>query len=305
MVATRSKTLSLLRAYFNEGYNGSLEEVLKRSFARLPSAQDRIVPIDLISNQFFAGIEASQTGKGVFVRLLEFEQGAIGVVNLDTEDHSAAVEEFFHPDKRDFLKDEMVCYVVDDHIVACNMKNKAGTFCANVLEFASKAEAIGSDVKMRIADVPDKTTLRQLAEIGVKEVDFSIMSFFESLEIDTRRQAGMRVMQMILGVSSDCKATKHRANAVGKMILRRGRFEKDEVHKDEWLTDIGRELMVAGSVEKYTITLEDGTKVSNASLKKTRSVKLKRHANSFAFESAKAELESFYRELVADGALGV
>lgn len=305
MVATRSKTLSLLRAYFNEGYNGSLEEVLRRSFARLPSAQDRIVPIDLISNQFFAGIEESRTGKGVFVRLLEFEQGAIGVVNLDTEDHAAAVEEFFHPDKRDFLKDEMVCYVVDDHIIACNLKNKSGTFCANVLEFARKTETIGEDVRMRIADVPDKTTLHQLSEIGVKEVDFSISSFFESLEIDTRRQAGTRIMSMILGVSSNDTGTRHRANALGKMVLRRGRFEKDEVQKDDWLTEIGTELMVAGSVEKYTITLEDGTKVSNASLKKSRSVKLKRHANSFSFESAKAELENFYRELVSDGALGV
>ena len=227
------------------------------------------------------------------------------MVNLETSDHAAAVEEFFHPDKRDFLKDEMVCYIVGDHIVACNMKNKSGTFANNVLQFATKTDTLSSEVRMRIADVPDKTTLAQLASVGVKEVDFSIMTFLENLRLDTKNQAGMRLMQMIFGTSLDGQETKRRANALGKMVLKRGRFEKDEVNKDEWLTDIGRELMIAGSVERYTITLEDGTKVSNASLKKTRSVKLNRHANSFSFENAKAELDAFYKELVADGALGV
>ncbi|MDB2522374.1 glycosyltransferase family 10 [Planktomarina temperata] len=40
---------------------------------------------------------------------------------MDTTDNSAAVEEFFHPNKQDFLKEEIVFYVVRDHIVACNV----------------------------------------------------------------------------------------------------------------------------------------------------------------------------------------
>lgn len=44
-------------------------------------------------------------GEGVFIKVLEFEQGAIGVINLETTDNSAAVEEFVHSNKKDFLKE--------------------------------------------------------------------------------------------------------------------------------------------------------------------------------------------------------
>jgi hypothetical protein len=300
----RSKTLSLQRAYFNEGFNGSLEDILRVSLGKLDKARDRVVPIDLISSQFFAGLEESPSGNGVFVRLLEFEQGAIGVINLDTNDHSAAVEEFFHPNKRDFLKSEMVCLVVGDHIVACNMGNKSRTFASSVLELAAKADVLSGDVRMRIADVPDKTTLARIEEIGVREVDFSIETFFKNLELNTRGQTGTRVMQMIFGMPSDDTSARVRANAIGRMVLKRGRFESEEIRRDQWLIDIGRELMVAEPVDKYKIILEDGSKISNKSLKKSKTVQLNRHANSFSFESAKAELEAYSRELNSEGALG-
>ena len=303
MAPTRSKTLSLQRAYFNEGFNGSLEEILRVSLSKLVQARDRVVPIDMVSSQFFAGLEEAPRSGGVFVRLLEFEQGAIGVINLDTNDHGAAVEEFFHPDKRDFLKSEMVCLVAGDHIVACNMGNKSGTFASNVLDLAYRAGTLSSDVKMRVADVPDKTTLSRINDIGVKEVEFSIESFFQNLELDTKGKAGTRIMKMVLGMPSNPDVTAVRANAVGRIVLKRGRFEKEEVHRDQWLTNIGHELMVAEPVEQYRITLEDGSKISNKSLKKSKTVRLRRHANSFSFDSAKAELGSYLQELRAEGAL--
>ncbi|WP_421702675.1 hypothetical protein [Aliiroseovarius sp.] len=300
----RTKTLSLQRAYFNEGFNGTLENTLRSAFLKLPKAQDRIVELDLLSNQLFASFEEARSGEGVFVRALEFEQGAIGVINLDTTDNSAAVEEFFHPNRQDFLKDEMVLYVVRDHIVACNLKNKHGTLAGSVLQLAHKADVLGQDVRMRIADVPDATTLERIQEVGVREVDFSITSFMESLDISTGQQAGTRVMRMIFGLPSQKQVLRKRANAIGRMVLKRGRFKKDEVQKDQWLTDIGKELMIAGSSESFKIVLEDKTTVSNSMLKKTQSVRLPRHANSFSFERAKMELANWYEKLRNDGSLG-
>lgn len=300
----RSKTLSLQRAYFNEGFNSTLETILRNAFNNLPSAKDRIVEIDLFASQLFASFEDARSGDGIFVRVLEFEQGAIGVINLDTTDNSAAVEEFFHPNKQDFLKEEIVFYVVRNHIVACNVKNKHGTLAANMLQLAQRADVLGDDVRMKIADVPDQTTLARIEEVGVREVDFSITSFMENLNISTRQQAGSRIMQMILGMPEDDEALRKRANAIGRMVLKRGRFTKDEIHKDQWLTDIGKELMIAGSAESFTIILEDKTRVSNSMLKKSKIANLRRHANSFSFDHAKMELEAYYRELAADGSLG-
>lgn len=300
----RTKTLSLQRAYFNEGFNDTLENTLRNAFLKLPKAQDRIVTVDLVSNQLFAGFEEANSGEGIFVRILEFEQGAIGVINLDTTDNSAAVEEFFHPNKQDFLKEEIVFYVVRDHIVACNVKNKNGTLASNVLQLAQKGDVLGQDVKMKIADVPDKTTLEQIATVGVKQVDFSITSFMENLNISTRDQAGSRIMRMILAMPAQDAELRKRANAIGRMTLKRGRFERDEIPKDAWLTAIGKELMIAGSSDHFTIVLEDKTKISNSNLRKSKSVQLRRHANSFSFENAKMELEEYYKALASDGSLG-
>ena len=300
----RTKTLSLQRAYFNEGFNDTLENTLRNAFLKLPKAQDRIVTVDLVSNQLFAGFEEANSGEGIFVRILEFEQGAIGVINLDTTDNSAAVEEFFHPNKQDFLKEEIVFYVVRDHIVACNAKNKHGTLASNVLQLAQKGDVLGQDVKMKIADVPDKTTLEQIATVGVKQVDFSITSFMENLNISTRDQAGSRIMRMILAMPAQDAELRKRANAIGRMTLKRGRFERDEIPKDAWLTAIGKELMIAGSSDHFTIVLEDKTKISNSNLRKSKSVQLRRHANSYSFENAKMELEEYYKALASDGSLG-
>lgn len=223
---------------------------------------------------------------------------------MDTTDNSAAVEEFFHPNKQDFLKEEIVFYVVRDHIVACNVKNKNGTLASNVLQLAQKGDVLGQDVKMKIADVPDKTTLEQIATVGVKQVDFSITSFMENLNISTRDQAGSRIMRMILAMPAQDAELRKRANAIGRMTLKRGRYERDEIPKDAWLTAIGKELMIAGSSDHFTIVLEDKTKISNSNLRKSKSVQLRRHANSYSFENAKMELEEYYKALASDGSLG-
>lgn len=299
----RSKRLSLHRAYFNEGFNGTIENTLRELFSRLSSAKERIVDIDMFSSQGFVSIEDSEKTGGVLVRVLSFEQGAMGVINFETTDFRQAVEEFYHPDKKDFLKDEVVFLARRDHVVACNLGNKSGTLASGVIQLAQRGEFLSSDVHMRIADVPDKTTLDRINRVGVREVDFSITSFMESLDISTSGQVGGRVIRMIFGVPMDNATVRKRANAVGRMILKRGHFSADEIKKDEWLTSVGEEIVVADSSERYSITLEDGAKISNSKMKISKVAKLKRHANSYDYESAKLHLENYFNELSDRGSL--
>jgi hypothetical protein len=294
----RSKTLSLQRAYFHDGFNSTLEEVLERSFEKLGDVENRLLDIDFFSKFFFASIQRPHDGIGIFLRVLEVES-AVGVINFETKDPSAAVEEFFHPEKQEFLKEEMVFYSIRNHILACNLKNKAGTLATNVLELAKSCGVLSNDTKLRIADVPDQTTLSRIEEIGVSEVDFSINNFMENLTVSEREHTGSRIIQMIFGKPADGGEVKRRANAIGKIVLKRGRFEKDEVRKDDWLTDIGVELADADAVDRFTLTLEDGTKVSNSMLRKSKTVLLPRHANSFSFDHAKKALEQYYKDLSA------
>ena len=64
-----------------------------------------------------------------------------------------------------------------------------------------------------------------------------------------------------------------------------------------------REILEDETLDKYKITLEDDTQVSNSKLHKTKSVKSSRHANSYDYSNAKLELEVFHSDLSAEGYL--
>jgi hypothetical protein len=124
-LADRNITIALMRAYFNEGFNNSVENVLVSAFQKLESTKDRIVPIDMISSHLFAHLEKCAKTGGTFVRVLEFENGAIGVIDLGVSDCSLIVEEFVHPNKKDFLKREVVLLCAENYILSCNIGNKS------------------------------------------------------------------------------------------------------------------------------------------------------------------------------------
>jgi hypothetical protein len=300
----REKTLSLQRAYFMEGYNSTLEALLTSLAKRLPKISDRIAEVDLLTRHLMASISPvkGSEGEGVLVRVLEFEKGAIGVINLETTDDDAVVEEFSHPSNRDFLKDEIVFYVVRNHIVACNLRNKGGTLAGDILSLAAKAGLMEQDASLRIADVPDSVTVKKLLDVGVRKVDFSVTSYIENLDFGEKKTIGHNVLNMIFGSPPDKKRVTARASTVARISLSRGRFLKDEIQKDEWLTQVGNTIMEEQN-DDFRIILEDNTEISNSKLKKSKRVKLKRHANSFMFESAKFELLEYYKELVKDGSL--
>ena len=121
-MAKRQKLISLQRAYFNKGFNSTLQEVVERTFAKVPNAKDRIIDLDMVSKQVFMSVE-SNGGDGIFVRVFDFEEGATGVINLDTTDTQRAIEEFSHPQAKNFLKDQVIFLFVDNTVLACNDGN--------------------------------------------------------------------------------------------------------------------------------------------------------------------------------------
>ena len=295
----RSKTLALQRAYFNEGFNGTLEQIARSVFLKLPSAKDRRKDTDFFSFVTYASIDESVSGSGVFVRVFEAEEGGTGVIDLDTTDTSKAIEEFFHPDNKRFLKDEVILFIIGDTIISCNCKNKAGTFVSGLLHLAQSTETVGSDVRVRVSDVPDRTVLDRIVKTGVREVDISVTSYLASMDMGSRSLQKDKLMRMIFGMpTSNGSESRKRANAVGRIVLKRGRFKTDELKRDQWLTEIAKEVAEDSAPDIYKITLEDGSKISNSNLRKAKSVKINRHANSYDFNNARLELEIFLRDLI-------
>lgn len=299
-MSIRSKTLLFQRAFFNEGFNGTLETIIRNTFKALPRVQDRIVEVDLLSRQLFASFEDTNLGKGIFLRILEFEMGAIGVINLDTANSSAAVDEFFHPDKQDFLKDQIIILIVDNKVLACNVKNKGRLLSSKIIDLAQKADVLGRDVKLHVSDVPDEATIEKIRRVGVKKVNFGVTGLMENLDIRHETGSIGRLAMLLFGMPSNGAQIKRHASTVARLTLSRGRVRKEELSIDEWLTQVGIELSSSGADENYTIILNDKSEISNSKLRKIRKVKLPRHANTFSFDHAKAELESYYRDLVSE-----
>mgnify|MGYP003677910688 CR=1 FL=1 len=293
----RQKQLSLQRAYFNEGFNSSLQEVLERSFGKLANAKDRIIDLDLISKQVFVSLE-SNNDDGVFLRVFDYEEGATGVINLDTTDTARAIEEFSHPQAKNFLKDQAIFLIVDNAVLACNAGNKMGTYGGSMLRMAQGAQVVGSEVKIRIADIPDRNVLERIRRVGVKKVHFSVTTFMENLHFGKDQSAGSRVMRMIFGESeTSSDKIRRRANVVGHMQLSRGRFDAEEGPIDQWLTEIGAELIEASAPDSFRLELEDESKISESMMKKSKTVHLTKTANSFSYHNAKVELRNYLSEL--------
>ena len=110
-MSKKAKTIALKRAYFSEGINLDVETVIAEVFAKLPGAENRIVAADLFKRHVLAHVEAADNNSGQFVRIFEFEDGAMGVINFASTDTAAEVEEFLPPEKQRFLSDEIVLLV--------------------------------------------------------------------------------------------------------------------------------------------------------------------------------------------------
>lgn len=300
------KKLVLKRGYFQDGYNGSVEQLLTGINDNLSRHEDRVHDVDLFRSYILADIESPGEGKGLFVRVLAHEKGTTGLINFETSQEKAEVEEFQAPEKRGFLDDEVIVYVNGNHIVACGL-GRRDTLLQNILyDLGEKAGVVDNSLNIKISDVPNKTELSKAQEIGIKKVDFSIKSFLANLENfpDENKKSGdvISLLSKVFGVPDTVNGLKKRANTSGRVILSRGKFKKEEIHKDEWLTDIGAEV-IENDLEDYTIVLEDGSKISSSTLKVTKSVKINKFANSISYDGAKAELAQFYKELETNGSL--
>lgn len=299
------KKLSLQRAIFQEGFNGNLEQVARRTFAKLISAADRKVDTGLFTFEVYATIEDAFNEGGVFVRVFVVEQGGTGVINLETTDSDKVIEEFTHPDNRDFLREQVIFLIFGNEIIACNSGNKTGSLISGLLDLGKRAEVVGVDARVGVVDVPDRSTIAQMTQIGVKRVEFSLSSFLTDLPSDSFSGSRAQVLKSIFSLpKANRSEIARRANTIGRIFLSRGRFKSSEVKRDEWLTTIAAQAVADPEIETYNIILEDDSRISNDRLRKTKKIDVRRQANSYNYTHAKFAMSDYYRALVQEQYIG-
>jgi hypothetical protein len=262
-----------------------------------------VVPLDLIRHQAIAHIEENVLGNGVFARLFEFEEGATGLIDLAKSDMSEEIEELLPPQDRHFLSEEIVLLISHNHVIACGLGNKQGTFAQAMALLAERSGATDPLIGLRIADVPNKTTLDTIAREGVKTIELNIESYLATLEGYDRGPFRDRVMDRLFTRPDSSGGLEKRAQLTGRLHLKRGRFKKEEIERDEWLTSLGTVIVESDYEGSYKIVLENDQIVSNENLRVTKPVGINRHANSVSYSQTKLELASFLKELEVSGAL--
>lgn len=304
-MSDRSKNLVLKKCYFPLGFNGSMENIVQGISEKLPNHLDRRFNSgDLFRESVVADIE--KCTHGLFVEIQTYDKGATGLVNFSDNAEKANIEEFHAPENKEFLHTHIMLLVVKDHIIACGLGNRDASLKNLFDDLGRKSGGLSEDVTFRIDDVPNKTELEKASAIGVKAIDLNLNSYlasFEEFKYDSNVRNMAQVIQKVLGSPDDESGLRKRASATGRLILKRGKkFKKEEIPKDEWLTDIA-ETVIDSSFDEYTIELEDGTKISTSKLKVQKPVRLKRFGNTVDSAEMKAAILKYYGELTENGAL--
>jgi hypothetical protein len=301
-MSDKYKNLVLKKVYFDEGFNGSMQHIVLNIFEKLPNHIDRVYNPELFKSHILANIEQCSKYNGLLVRIFEYEKGATGLINLENSNTSADIEELLPPEKRQFLENEVILYIHNNHVMACGLGNK-DSLVQNIFgTLAVKSGAIESSFKMKISDVPNKTELKKAKEIGIKRIELSVSGYLANIENFHEKSPKDKIIERIFSTVDESAAVKKRANTYGKLVLRRSKFKTEEIKKDEWLTSVG-EAIIESDTDDYTIILEDNTKISTTKLKVIKSVRLKKFANSISYFEAKEALTQFYDELKKNGSL--
>ena len=305
-MTAKIKTLILKNCHFYAGYNGTLEEVFRQMIASLPNHDDRVYQVDMLKKLRVATVD-DILGGGVFVRIVALDENPVGLVNLKKSTSTLGVDEHAPPTDHQWLNEDIMLYVHNNSIISCGLGSKDRLLENLVYQISVNAEVLGKDTKFLISDVANKNEIEKINRIGVKSIDFSITSYLNSLGgIQTANPLStlaMDALEAVFGVVNDKNALEKRSNIEGRLVLtRKGKFQNDEIPKSEWMQRVGTAIVNQDDSE-YTITLEDGTKISTNKLKITRSVKIKSFANTVCPERTKYELQQFHGDLLKDGTI--
>lgn len=297
------KQLVLKRCFNPFGSNISLESVIIEIERAFPKNEDRMASIDLFRSQIVSYVKKPNNGgSGIFIGFCVQDKSATGLVDTITSTNEVGVEEYNAPENKAWLDSEVILYVVENHVIACNIGNKEKAITQLLTDLARKGNILGDQKHIVLSDVPNKLTIENVNKIGVKRIDLDISSYLTSLDYIKPKKATPSFLKSIFSSPTSIAEVRRRNETTARVYLKRGKFKKEEVRKDEWLTMIGTEI-IKEEPKDYTITLEDGSKIGTSTLHVSKSVDLNRHGNSFNREHSHLELINYYAELNSSGKL--
>lgn len=297
---TKRTNLVYKRAYSPEMDNFSLEDELTRYFQLKPSLRDRGVSIDLLSKLVVSRLEHHPQNNGIFLRAYVVEEGAIGIIPVDVEGTEADLVELIAPANHRFLKREIVLYVRNNEVIARGIDKRNGSFS----QWLSRIfDDEGSAPSIRLEDVPSQATLAEIRSVGVRQVEFGISEFMEGVPASAASKLNP-ILRALLAKPASLPEARKRAQAVGKVVLSRGRFLKQEqISRDDFVTEVAAQVYQHGT-DDYIIRLENNKPIRANAIVISKVCNVPVFANSVSYDRLKEEILQYVRELRQSGEWG-
>lgn len=300
--------------YADVGFNGSLENIINGIMSNLPNHEDRAFDGGLMFKRYrLASVEQMSNDKGLYVRIVALHQTPMGVVDLQKSSTTLGVDEQSPPANSEWLEEDLFLLVKNNDVIACVTGRKDRVLEHMIWKLGTHSHTIANDFKFKISDVPNQNNLNKIKELGVKRVNFDIYDYLSALKgipfesngfIDDVSKNKTTMLRKMFATPDTNEGRKRRSNTTAKVMLSRGKFKKDEMRIDDWLTDIGQTLVDQDDTE-YTLILEDESVISTKELKISKRVKVQTHANTICPDKTRAELLQYHSELIRDGLIGV
>lgn len=296
----RRKQTSLVfkEAHFDADGGSSFEDLLQIVGKKLPTVAARIVSLDLYTKIVVAEVASTDNGL-TFARLVELEEGATGLLNLNAESASAQIEAMDAPDQRRFVRSEAFVLVGGNRVITVGVKNKAGTYLRSLLDLAEKCGVNDEFRRTVLVDVSNEAELARIRKIGVKSVEFSITGYLADIDPAAIAKVDSNVLQRMLKRPMDSSDRRKTSKSRGKVILTRGDIRSEPVSTDEWLDEVA--VAAFNETEGYTIKLANNEVVKENKLKVSTIVAIRTHANTLHAGETRMAMEQYWSDLQTRG----
>ena len=295
----KKTTLTLKEAHIGADSGATFQELFQRVGSELPTVVSRVHKVDLYTKLVIA--EVSNEDELTFARLVELEEGAAGLLNLETENASAQIEALPAPAQRKFVRSEAFVLIGGNHVITVGWKNKGGTFIRAMLDLAERC-GINDDYDQTVlVDVANEAEVARIRELGVKSVEFYITGYLADLDPKAISGVDSGLIRRMFKRPMSRDERRKSSNARGRVVLSRGDIRSQEIETDLWLDEVA--VAAFKETEGYRIVLGNDEELKGEKLKVATTQSLRTHATSLDAQETKLAMKEYWKVLQGRGLL--
>ena len=295
-------TLSVYQAIFNDEIKTSLSEL----FSSLREAGAEIDTV--VSKGFFDSVELKfpsfpAVNHAGIVQFDFFEEGATRTA-ISPNSASDSLEDTIVSahDGGEFLDNRVIVLADHNYMIVCGLGNRKWALIDAIGQFADRCNIDLPPASLDFLRTPNRLSLQQIQQIGVKSVKFNAASLLGSVDVS---EDGLcrRIWGTDMGPSDIERANLVSEVSINTKYLGKARIERGEVVRHEGLRGVGEVMCQDPEIESYTIVLNDDSEWTDGNLTLTRTVEVSKEGSSFRIEDVLAQMVKYRDYLNKNGYL--